>query len=282
MWRKYQRILRWFAGEGRGSLVLLLVLLVLGLGCLYLAETLKANQNPRLAVVLQAFGTLFMGSVLVPLLFRICLWKELEHAIFERLGVKEAVAGSGLIDFWWFPDVPWKQLFAEAKHVRVFAISAATLLKGERVGILREFLRKKSASLTLVLQNPDDDATLETLDTRFSQPAGTRKRGTLEALDHLSRLLAEPGVKARVAVRVTSANHAYSCYLFDEQSLFVPYLVEAVRAPERIPALLFGKGTFTDRYLQADLDYLIGSGSREYRPGNEPPDSLSAGTPPQP
>jgi len=135
--------------------------------------------------------------------------------------------------------------------------------------------------LTLVLQDPEDDATLKAMDIRFRHPEGTRKRRTLDALGQLFRLEAESGVKARVEVRVTSANHAYSCYLFDQKYLFVPYLVEAVRAPERIPALLFAEGTFTERYLQADLNYLMGPGSREYQLRNARTDSLSPETPPQ-
>jgi len=183
---------------------------------------------------------------------------------FDRLGVKDAIAKSGLVDFYWFSEVPWQQFFDKAREVQVFAISARSLLTGDHIGLVRKFLSMKGASLTVVVQDPNDDTVMRTLDQRFDEKEGTRKQKVSESIKQLQQLTNKLGVQAKVEVRVTSKIPAYSCYKFDEEVLFVPYLVEPARAPERIPVFHFRDGNFMQTYLSPDVSYICTDGSSEF------------------
>ena len=259
------RFWNWLRKDGLGFVVLLLVLLLLTVFCFYLAEVLSHNGHTAWANVTKSIGIFVFATIWIQLLFRLWVWKQIERTIFSKLGIKDAVAGCALENFWWYPQTEWSKLFQEAKSVTVFAISARSVLAGDQVGALREFLRRAGTRLTVILQDPSDETVLAALDGRFGEKVGTRKIKTLEAINELSKIGSETGVRGKVEVRISRASHAYSCYKFDDQYFFVPYLIEPTRAPERIPMFQFGPGDFVRKYLEKELNYLCSKeGSRPY------------------
>ena len=236
--------------------ILALLLALCGIGSHAIGLYLEGH---KLAPIFEFVGHVILSAALIKLVLKVWFWKEIENTIFERLEVRDSVVRAGISEFCWYPDVDWKTLFENSQNVTVLAISARALHEGSHVGLVRAFLKKANSSLTVIFQDPEDEATMQMLDKQFGEAAGTRVTKIRSSIAELRKLANESGVLGSIEIKLTSTRPVHSCYRFDKVGLFVPYLLEPIRAPERIPVLFFQDGQFMEKYLGRDLDYLVGN-----------------------
>jgi hypothetical protein len=265
MMKKLAEFRDWLFGEGMGALVLVLLTLLLGV-ILHLIANPLSNWlgSPALANSIKEIAKVIMAVVVVQTLTRAWLWKNATDAFYGKLKIKETISNTAIRDFWWFNDIPWKELFDSSNNVWVVAISANALFTETNVGAIKGFLGRPNTSLKVVLADPTDQTLMDSYDDEFGQPRGRRKDRIESSAREILKIAREAGAVDRVSIHCTSRLPKYSCYRFDDRYLFVPYLTKVERSPERIPVICFEKGAFVDKFLGYDLDYVFSAqGSRE-------------------
>jgi hypothetical protein len=260
---KFRDFWNWLFGDGVGALVLALVVIILGILLYRAAEPVGSLLGPIWEGAVKEAAKVLMAVVLIQLLTRAWLWKTATDAFYGKLKLKEAISNTGICDFWWFDEIPWKELFEQSSNVCVVAITANVLFE-TNVGVVKEFLKRSNTSLRVALANPMDQSLMNSYDEEFKQPKGHRKSRIELSLKEISRIARDANANERVSIRCTSRLPKYSCYRFDDKYIFVPYLTKIERAPERIPALCFTKEPVVNTFLEYDLDYVLSSqGSQE-------------------
>ncbi|MCI0490796.1 MAG: hypothetical protein L0229_29740 [Blastocatellia bacterium] len=264
MMKKLAEFRDWLFGGGMGAFVLVLLALLLGVGLYWIAEAdFLKSLSLTLSNSIKEFAKVLIAVIVIQILTRAWLWKNAIDAFYGRLKIKETISNTAIRDFWWFNEIPWKELFDSSNDVRVVAISANALFTETHVGAVKDFLRRPNTSLKVVLADPTNQALMDSYDEEFSQPRGRRKDRIESSMRELLKIAQESGAVDRISIRFTSRLPRYSCYRFDDRYLFVPYLTRAERSPERIPVICFEKGSFVDKFLGYDLDYVFSQGSRE-------------------
>jgi len=263
--KKLAEFREWLFGEGVGALVLVLLTLLLGVFLHWVADPVSGwLGRSTLANSIKEVAKVLMAVVVVQTLTRAWLWKSATDAFYGRLKIKETISNTAIRDFWWFNEIPWKELFDNSNNVWVVAISANALFTETNVGAIKDFLRRPNTSLKVVLADPANQSLMDLYDEEFGQPPGRRKDRIESSAREILRIAQETETLDRVSIRCTSRLPKYSCYRFDDRYLFVPYLTKAERSPERIPAICFEKGWFVDKFLGYDLGYVFSNeGSRE-------------------
>lgn len=245
------------SGSGASILVATLVFVIVSLVLFLFAsflETFGAAWKTS-AGIFREIAKLLLTVIALNFLLRTKIWKDAIDSISERLKLKDATMLSGLNDCWKFDEVPWAQLFKEAKTVTIVAISARPLLV-QRLALLRDFLSRDGTRLELVLSDFREDGLMSRFDAEFNEPTGTRAKKSREALEELFKALQDHD-SSKVEIYLSASRVPYSAYRFDERVLFVPYIAEPVRDARRIPALLFTDGRIRNDFLEPDLRYLL-------------------------
>lgn len=241
--------------------VVLVLFVALGsLGLFMLADWLVVQQYPRLSRAAERMAELSLTVVVLQLLVRFWLVGQAEAAFFERLKVRDSLVKSGFQDFFWFDKVPWEELFQNAADVEIFAITARSLT-GERIGVVRGFMRRPNTKLTIIVHDPEDADAMAQFDKRFGERPGTRREKIIQNVRELQEMASAEGLKEeRFKICFTRGSPSYTYYRFDDSVLYVPYLIKPnTRVPDHIPAFLFAKGEVFDKFLAIDSKYVLDS-----------------------
>lgn len=249
---------KFFFGSGLGIILIVVIYALAGMFIFWLSSlaTGHLGDGSVLAKVLGQTGNLLLTVGGLSVILRTKIWMDAIHSVMDKLTIKEAVLKSGIIDFWPYDQVPWNDLFGQARSITVVAISARPLFV-DRITVIKDFLLKSQEhKLTVILPNPEDDELMQIFDKEFGEKVGTRKQKTMESIQELLKVIEKNSIKERVEVRVSSRRVTYSCYQFDDRFLYVPYLAEPTRDSSRIPAFLFRAGHIGSLYLGQDVGYL--------------------------
>lgn len=210
------------------------------------------------------FLWVWFSSVVVVIITRLTIFKEVTDQWMARLEVHQSVTNMGVNQISFFDRIEWRGLFDNAVGVTVVAITARDFLGGVNFSMLKTLL-KDGGKAEFFLADPGDSATMQNLDERFSSSPepSTRKAAIEGAVGEAKRAKQEARSKAdTLVVRFLKRQPWYSCYVFtykDGQirALLVPYLTRPERSADRIPVLdLSGSGLIYKRFLEHDLDYL--------------------------
>lgn len=246
----------WLLGDGWGALALIVLTVAVGMA-LHSNAPFLAFGHEGVATFIRAFSNTLIAVVLIQIVTRSWLWKNAIDTFYDRLKVKETVNKTGLQDFWWFNDVPWKDLFQNSQEVQVVAISANTLFTDVNLAVVKEFLRRPNTKLDAVLADPTNADLMKYYDDKFNHAAGHRKQRVEDSAQELRATAKEVDATERVCIRFTSRLPQYSSYRFGDKYLFVPYLTITQRSPGRIPVFCFGPGSFVEEYLKYDLSFVV-------------------------
>jgi hypothetical protein len=257
----------WLFGDGLGALLLIVIVALIGT-LLYLAASWLKPWCPGLEHPLQEIAKLLVVVVVSNIITRIWLWKAAIDSFYQKLSVRDAVLISGLSNFWWYDQVPWGELFKGASEINVVAISARPLFQGPGIGELRSFLSRSDTVFRVVLANPDCSELMGFYAKRFNETPQAREQKIRESVCELRKIASDAQAIGKVQIRHADEMPSYSCYRFDDTYLFVPYLTKSGRSPERIPVLCFNNGSFVERFLGYDLEFLLKQGSFESQETN--------------
>lgn len=247
--------LKWlFSSEGKTTLLWFMVLTIIGIICIWQGQI----QNISL---LEKIGTFTFTGSLVQLIVRSNLWFETNSELKRLLQISRASQDLGLSNFWWYPEIPWKDLFESSNQVTLVGISLRDFIMGDKASMVKDFLRRSDTHLTIVIANPENDDLMNALDHLHQYPSNQRKQSNTQILSELDRFIQEIGAKDRTFVRLFSNAPRYSCFIFNDSALFVPYLTKPIREPGKIPAICIKQGAFKNKYLDFDIAYILGEGS---------------------
>ena len=253
-----RKFTQWLFGEGWGAFTLAVITLALAV-LLHSAASLVPTNYPDVTNALREFSRILFTVVILQIVTRSWLWKNAIDTFYERLKIKDAITNTGLLDFWWFPDVPWQDLFKSSQEVEVVAIASGNLFTGKDVGLVKEFLARANTRMQVVLADPRNEEMMRSYDDQFNHPSGDRRRKVEASARELRSMSEAAGAADRVSLRFSSRLPKYSFYRFGEKYLFVPYLTVTQRSPERIPVFCFGPGALVEKYLTHDLLFVKAS-----------------------
>jgi len=265
------KFLSFLLDDGKGILLLFVLMLLVSLGLLYGSAAVEAEQ-PLLARALYVSAGMLAGTGSATLLVRTMWWKEAVRSVFKDLvsefqGPLRAMLSLGLNDVVWFGGaVPWKDWLQDTKSFEVFAIRAATFFGGDSMGSVKEFLRRPDTKLTVVFADPDDEELMKHYDTAFGEDSGTRRRKVLESIKHAQELAESVDATNRLSIRVARKPYHFAMYRFDgERILFTPLWSKPGKDPARIPGFLFGGGEMLANALGEEAEFLLSEeGSSKY------------------
>ncbi len=249
--------------KGRGVLLLLLVVVILGVVAFLGSATLEAT-SPNTSKALNLVGSILLGSGFATLLSRTALWKDAAESVMKDLATKfegplRAVLTLGMVEVVWFDEhVPWDRWLTGVRKLEVIAIAGRTLYTGESRAKIQRFLERKETQLVAVFADPDDANLMSFYDTAFNEAVGTRSGKIREGMKHIRELAANAGAAKRVTIRVARRPLHFALYRFGgERVLYTPIWSKPNKAPERIPGLLFGEGDMNRKALTDEVDYIV-------------------------
>ncbi|NVJ08625.1 hypothetical protein HUW63_25730 [Myxococcus sp. AM001] len=237
--------------------IVLVLIVTLASFCSFLAAHWLSPAHPKTSIAINRVGELMLTVVALQLVTRFWVSHQAESAFFARLKIRDSVLKSGFQDFYWFDKIPWDDLFQSATDIEIFAITARSLT-GERIGLVRSYLKRQNTKLTIIIHDPDDIDAMSRFDTSFGEQPGTRRSKIVQNVQEIRDLLNNANIPhEKVSIRFTRATPGYTYYRFDDRVLYVPYLIKPhARAPDHIPAFLFDKGEVLEKFISIDSAYI--------------------------
>jgi hypothetical protein len=232
----------------RAALYALLVVLA-GIGLMWLSNTKWFESHKALQATANQVGGLLItiGGLLV--LWELWAKRDLMNEVLEkaRIGADVSAAGVDRVTMNWL-DVPWDDLFKNAKHISVF-ISYGSSWRKLHWPKIEDFAKTKGNSLRLFLPDPDDEATMRVLAQRYDYTLQRIRENVLETAQEFAKLGTTCAADIRIYYR--AGDPTYTCYSFDDKVLVTLYANRRRRG--HVPTLLVGQGTFRD-FFKEDLD----------------------------
>lgn len=260
---KVSSISNFLFGRGIGVLVLLALLGLLGVG-VFLLSAWCADDYPRLASALNSAGGALLGGGAATLLSQTVHWKDAAEAVMKDLATRfegplRSVLTLGISEVVWFDEaVPWPRWLQNAKHFEVAALASRNLFVGDSRSTILRFLERRETELVVVFADPDDQPLMEFYDRAFDETTGMRATKIREAMQGLREMATTAGAVERVTIRVAKRPLHFALYRIDSgKTLYTPIWSKPMKAPQRIPGIMFGEGDMTSKALSDEVDYLV-------------------------
>jgi hypothetical protein len=262
MWDWIKAKWTFLTGKGRGILLLLLVVVILGVVAFW-GSTALAESWPVASKALNLAGSVMLGTGFATLLSRTSWWQDAAESVMKDLATRfegplRSVLTLGMAEVVWFDDaIPWARWLSSTRRLEVIVIAGRTLYINETRAVVEAFLRRGDTELVAVFANPDDGNLMTFYDTAFNEDAGTRAGKIREAMRHVRELATNAGASGRVTVRVARRPLHFALYRFGDRVLYTPIWSKPNKAPQRIPGMLFGPGDMTRRALNDEVDFIV-------------------------
>lgn len=226
-----------------------LIVAAAGLGLLWLSNLVWFDSHSALEATANQLGGLLITIGGLGILWDLRGKREIMDEVLEKARIASDVSAAGLdrVTMNWL-EVPWDDLFQDAKHVSVF-ISYGSSWRKVHWTKLQEFAKGEKNSLRLFLPNPDDESTMRVLAQRYDYTLEKIRGNVLETAEEVAKL----GISCPADIRIyyRAGDPTYTCYRFDDRVLVTLYSHKRERGD--VPTLLVKRGTFRDFFMQ-DLE----------------------------
>ncbi len=220
-----------------------------GIVLLWLSNIAWFDSHTALEATANQLGGLLITIGGLGILWDLRGKREIMDEMLEKARIASDVSAAGLdrVTMNWL-DVPWDELFRDAKQVSVF-ISYGSSWRKVHWTKLQEFARGAKNSLRLYLPDPNDEPTMQVLAQRYDYTLEKIRANILETAEEIAKL----GISCPADIRIyyRPGDPAYTCYRFDEKVLVTLYSHKRERG--QVPTVLVKRGTFRDFFMQ-DLD----------------------------
>ena len=225
------------------------VVALAGIGLLLLSNVAWFDRHPALEATSNQLGGLLITTGGLGLLWELRGKRDIMDEMLEKARIASDVSAAGLarVTMCWL-DVPWDDLFHDARHVCVF-ISYGSSWRKVHWPKLQEFAKSEKHSLRLFLPDPDDEPTMRVLALRYDYTLDKIRANVRETAEEFSKLAVSSSADIRIYYR--RGDPTYTCYRFDEKVLVTLYSHKRERSD--VPTILVKRGTFRDFFMQ-DLE----------------------------
>lgn len=133
----------------------------------------------------------------------------------KRAGVRELFTRP-------YDDVPWRDLLADTERLDIFFAYGRTWRNGH-TDALEHLARLPTGRLRVILPDPDSPDIMAELARRFRCTLEDVKKRVEESAAHFLSLRKIEGAHANIEVRYCVAAPQFTCYLFDNASVWCAY-----------------------------------------------------------
>jgi hypothetical protein len=220
-----------------------------GIGLLWLSNLAWFDKHSALEATANQLGGLLITIGGLGILWDLRGKREIMDEMLEKARIASDVSAAGLdrVTMNWL-DVPWDDLFQDAKHVSVF-ISYGSSWRKVHWTKLQEFAKGEKNSLRLFLPDPDDEPTMRVLAQRYDYTLEKIRANVLETAEEIAKLGTSCPADIRIYYR--AGDPTYTCYRLDDKVLVTLYSHKRERGDVR--TVLVKRGTFRDFFMQ-DLE----------------------------
>jgi hypothetical protein len=210
----------------------------------------------KFGLVLQDAGALLVGSSAVAVLWELVVRRAFVDEILDRTGTATSIAKAGITacTFDFHHDVPWKELLDEGLRLDAF-FAWAEFWRESHGEQIRTLARRRSSRIRVILPDPQDQATIDSLAQRFQSDPGTVTAKVQSALRYFLDLKHDGG---NVRVWTVSFPHTFSTYVIDETGVLALYSHRPVDVS--IPAFVCRRGGTLYKYISDEIESIVRSG----------------------
>lgn len=223
-----------------------LVGVVVGVFLLFVSNLASFDTHPALKATVNQLGGLLITAGGLGILWDLRGKRDIMDEVLEKTKTAADVSAAGLdrVTMDWL-DVPWGDLFADARQITVF-ISYGSSWRKVHWSKLQEFAKDEKHSLRLYLPDPDDEATMRVLGQRYDYTLEKIRANVEETAVEMAKLAQNNPADIRIYYR--AGDPTYTCYRFDDKVLVTLYSHKRERGG--VPTLLIKRGTFNDFFVQ--------------------------------
>ncbi len=224
-----------------------ILILAAGFGSMWLSNVSWFARHSALQTTVNQLGGLLITIGGLAILWDLRGKRDMMEEVLEKTRIASDVSAAGidLVTMKYLDDVPWDDLFQNARRISVF-ISYGSSWRKVNWTKLQAFAATEGNRLQLFLPDPDDDLTMGVLAKRYDYSLEKIRGAVREAAEEFAAL----GKSCRADIRIyyRTGDPTYTCYHFGDKVLVTLYSNR--RARGEVPTILVGQGTLRDFFTQ--------------------------------
>jgi hypothetical protein len=223
-----------------------LLIVIAGIGLLLLSNISWFDTQAAFEATTNQLGGLLITTGGLGLLWELRGKRDIMDEVLEKTRIAADVSAAGLdrVTMNWL-DVPWDDLFKDARQVSVF-ISYGSSWRKVHWPKIEDFAKGEKNSLRLFLPDPAHEPTLGVLARRYDYTLDKIRDNVVETATEIARLATDCAADIRIYYR--AGDPTYTCYRFDDKVLVTLYSHKRQRGD--VPTLLVKRGTLRDFFMQ--------------------------------
>jgi hypothetical protein len=244
-------------------LLVSLMLIVGGLVLLFVSGYVHEAGYLKTATLLEESGAAVFISGVLATLWELAGKRAFSDEILAKANMSRDLADAGIeVVSPSFQDgrIRWDQLFKNSRKLDIF-ISYGHTWRNTQMERIDKLLSGSSASLRVILPDPEDEQVLENLSVRFSMKREEVK-GAIEAakefFDHRKKK-----AKGTVEIHFTRALPVFSFYLFNHKAVFALYNHRLELHP--VPSFVCDEDGFLFQFFTEEFEGILGDKGRTRR-----------------
>lgn len=229
---------------------------VLGMAVLWAITAIGwFDEHTTTKAFLEQLGGLLVTTGGLAILWDLWGRRDMVREVLARVNLASDIEATGIrrASMDW-RDVPWKDLFKNARSVDVFISYGSTWLSTHSTELAR-FAKDRRNKMRYFLPDPADEVAMKVLAARYDYTEEMIVGKVIEAARTVAKLSRDG--EADIRVRFRAGAPTFTCYRFDEVYVVTLYQHKVGRG--EIPVLLLDKGTFS-AFFAADLDAIEDQG----------------------
>lgn len=237
-----------------------IVIFFVGLSLLWITAGREWAYKWRvLQIVLEELGGLLLVSATVTFIWELVAKRIFLDEILAKTQVARDIRLSGLMKITqrFLDDIDWRTYIERASEIDIFFAYARTW-RGAHEGEIKGALRNNSATIRIVLPDPNDKILISELARRFDCMEDDLKSRIEECVVFFENLSKEVQGRGTVDVWFLHECPVFSFYRFDRIGILALYKHEKGRG--NVPTFVFEQGGTLYDFMNQEFDAMISDG----------------------
>jgi len=236
------------------------ILVVLGVGLLYLSHELEGHKGPNPGdTTLREVGALLVVTGVLSVFWELRGRRALTNEVLAAAELSSDITTAGLKRIaTHYLDVEWDGLLNEANHVDLFFAYARTWRNTHAAG-LRRLVAREGIRLRVILPDRDNPALMAQLAAKFSYTTPELQGHIDDAESDFANLSRQAAPQATVELRRTAEFPVFSYYRLDRRCFGVLYSQASGRV--EVPTFECEQGGTLAAFFRGQFDALWESAS---------------------
>lgn len=244
-----------------------LLLAAIGVGFLYLGSgdspTWWQEHKPFQSVI-RDLGSLLLVSTALGGLWELVGKRAFAKEVLESARTSGDVEAAGLLRIGtsYLDDPDWETLFRETDKLDIFVAYASTW-RNANFSRLQELAARPDSRIRVILADPEDDFTIQTLSHRFNYSHESMRERIVETASAFVNMRVVNGGK--IEIYYYPGDRLFSCYRFDSKAVITLYNHEGNRSAT-VPNIVVNRRGSIYSFLNGEIDGALRQ-SRSGEPG---------------